>query len=452
METVKRSCLRWLLFYAVVAALLATMVYIRFPNPGVAIGIGVVAGFFLFMSVGYVVAIGARSAEKKLIRRGIHGERPADGEKIAVIGKISSSFESLEAPISKRRCVAYEYKAYTGDNEAAATYQGFHLVPLTIEGPRGSIRLLAAPELAFPEEKFTRMEHYQNLRDYIARTTFIKRTGIDIKGSLEHLKTVLADDDGRIHYDVHQEMTLNPQYTEDVTQMRITERILESGESICAIGRYSAARNALVPDPTAMMHPVKILKGEPHEVAGKVKGSSCFEGVLSCGCLLPLILGALIGLAVIPLDAIEQRFPKKDPSWQEVAVERWVKREVTPRLPAGMKSQGEYSILLDRGAARGKLTTGDTTIRLERASAKRNGDAIELTLTPAGEATAGVVAVIGSDKRVASLRILNGPPLQAADAELETFGVSPEGVSGRLIYLSPEHKLRAAFSAALEAE
>src|SRR5687767_2233107 len=133
MESLKQSCLRWIIFFAILVLLLSAVVYLRFPNPGAALGIGFVAAFMLFMGVAYLISIGTRSAEKRLIRRGIHGERPADGEKIAVLGRISSSFESLEVPISKRRCVAYEYKAFIGENEAAATYHGFQLLPLTIE-------------------------------------------------------------------------------------------------------------------------------------------------------------------------------------------------------------------------------------------------------------------------------------------------------------------------------
>src|SRR5688500_6584564 len=112
--------------------------------------------------------------------------------------------------------------------------------------------------------------------------------------------------------------------------MRLTEKTLSSGEQICAIGRYSAARNALVPDPKALLHPVKIVKGEPEKVDREVQGATTRDSCLSCGCLLPLILGAIIGLAVVPLDAIEQMFPNKNPSWQEIEIERWVKREVRP--------------------------------------------------------------------------------------------------------------------------
>lgn len=455
MESLKKSCLRWGLFYVVIALLVSAVVYMRFPSPGKALAIGFIAGFFLMMAIAYPIGILMRRGEANLVRRGIAGGRPNDGEKIAVFGNISSSVESLEAPISKRRCVAYEYKGYattyssqSGSSKHTA-YEGFQLIPVTIEGPRGSIRLLAAPDLAFPEETQSRLEVYQNFRDYIAQTQFSKRGVGNIKAAIAELKNLLTDDDGRIRYDYVNVTSLDGA-DEDVANLQLTEKILASGEPVCAIGRYSAARNGLVPDPKAIMHPVKLVKGGPDEVLRTVTHGGCRDTFLSLGCLIPVIAGAIIGLAILPLDAIEQLFPKKDASWQEIQLERWVKREVRPRLPESMKEKGEYSIMLERGQARGKLTSGGATTQLTRARAARAGDSIEVTLTPGDAATSGVVLLLRGDRSVESLRVINGLPLTAADVEIENLAIDEYSVIGRVIYLSPEHKLRAAFNARFE--
>jgi|GEM_PF-3555517 len=428
MESLKRSCLRWTIGYVVVSLLLAALVYIRFPRLQVALGSGFAAAILVWFTVAYLFGIRARRAEGRLIRRGMREGRPEDGEKIAVVGTISSSFETVEAPITGRSCVAYEYKALAGDNQQYAAYEGFALVPLSIDGPRGSIRLLATPELAFDFDTPTRIEQYERLRDYISRTQFTFETGIDIKARFAHLKTVVADDDGRIRYDIRHDPA------PDVDGLRLQEKILAPGEHIVAIGRYSAARNALVPDATQLMHPVKIRKGEPDKLA-RTTGRDLVDAMMGCGCLLPVVIAALIGLASVPLEAIEQMFPKKEASWTEIRVERWLQKTLRPKLAGILDEPAEYAIVLERGEARGKLSVGDTTVALTRASAVRDGDAVEVSLT-GDDASSGVIARL-REKRIESLRLLGGGTIDAAYANVETLAAYQDTMNGRLLLLSP---------------
>ncbi|PYQ26899.1 MAG: hypothetical protein DMF56_22225 [Acidobacteria bacterium] len=438
MNSLKKSCLRWTLVYLILGALLSWLVYQRVPQTKLALGCGFGAAVLVWFSIGYVAGIGARRAEARMMETAMRGERPSDGEKIAVVGTIASSFETLEAPMSKRRCVAYEYKAIPETAEEMSVIDGFALVPLSIDGPRGSIRLLASPDLDFPFEVSSRLEQYDNFREYIAQTQFEQLPGINIKRDLARLKTVLADDDGRIHYD-----TMRTQDV-DVSKMKLEEKILAPGEHVVAIGRYSAAKNALVPDADAILYPVKITKGEPKSVKQRGRGKDVFEMFLGCGCLVPVLIAAILGLANLSLDAIEQQFPAKDPSWTEVRVERWIRRDVRPLLSS---QQSEYAITLPEDAARGKLTANGKTLQLTRASAKRDDDVIEVRLLTDGNE--GVVARIRRDHTIASLQILGGGAFNAADAEMETFAFDDERVNGRITALSPGDgpKLRAMFRA-----
>jgi len=188
---------------------------------------------------------------------------------------------------------------------------------------------------------------------------------------------------------------------------------------------------------------VKITKGDLPAIAKRGRGQDFLEGCLGCGCLLPVIAGAIIGLAAVSLDQLEQRFAQKDPSWTEVKVERWVRREVRPRL-ASMSDRNEYAITLEEGQARGKMTVNGATYRLTRARARRDGDAIEVTLSTEG----GEQSVIA--------RVRNGVleslgPSRFADAELETWAAGEEGCNGRITALSPGDgpKLRVMFRAPL---
>jgi len=72
------------------------------------------------------------------------------------------------------------------------------------------------------------------------------------------------------------------------------EARLEQGAPVCAFGRYSAAREALVPDPTAPLFAIDLKAGAPGNVLRDLRSHTTFN----------LLMGALfstIGLAVAAL-------------------------------------------------------------------------------------------------------------------------------------------------------
>jgi hypothetical protein len=440
MSGLKQSCLRWTIFYLIVAAVVSALVYLRFPVVKVAAIGGLVGGFFLWMGIAYIIGMGDRRAEVKSIRRGMQGGRPEDGEKVAVVGMAGSSMDAFESPMTKKRCVLYEYKILPPGNEQAGIYEGFALAPMTIEGPRGSIRLMAAPELTFPHQNITRMEQRENARAYIERTQFMVRKGVEIGKEIDHLKSVLADDDGRIRYDIHR-----PDLSQrDLSLLALQEKTIAPGEPIVAIGRYSAARNALVPDPAALLHPVKILKGNGAEVIRQLRGRDRIDGCMSCGCLTLVSVAALVGLLVFPLDAIEQMFPKKDPTWAEVKLERALDRKVRPKLAGTpLAREGETTIVMELGQARGKVTVGDVTHPLATSSARRDGNVIEVMLD------GRVQLRIREDESVESLTLVGEHSVPPEEVELRTLSIDANEVSGRVTYLPQRDGplLRATFRA-----
>lgn len=437
MQSLLRGCLRWIALYVVVAALLAGLVYARLPVLTVAIGVGLIAGIFAWLGLAYILgAIFNKGEDARLIRKAMEGGRPEDGEKVAVIGSVSSGFETHEAPISRRRAVAYEYKVLPEGRQQAGVFDGFALAPMSIEGPRGSIRILAAPDLAFPHDTLNEPQHRRALDEYIARTQWTEHAGVDIQRELAHLKTVLADDDGRIRYDIRRDMAPS----DDLARMTIREKVIAPGEKVVAIGHYSATRGGLVPHTDAIVHSVRILKGDADEVLRGTRSSGVGNVLLGCGCLTPVLLAAIAALALVPLDAIEQMRSDKEPSWTEVRVERWIERNVRSRFEQ-LRPSGQVSILLDQGQARGRLDD----VRLTRAEAMQEGDAIDLTLRT-DDATQGVVVRLRGD-RIESARVIDGPPIPASEIEVEQLSRDEEQIIGRIRYLSKERNLRVAFRA-----
>jgi hypothetical protein len=177
---------------------------------------------------------------------------------------------------------------------------------------------------------------------------------------------------------------------------------------------------------------------------------------MSCGCLLPVLLAAFLAVAILPLEAIEQMLPKKDPSWTEVKLERAFNRKVRPKLAGTpLAQQGEVTVELEGlGEARGKLTVGDTTYPLGASAATRRGDAVEVLLMSAADArerSPGVELRIRPDRTVASLRIGGVESVTPEDVELGAVSIAEDEIRGRVTYLEARDgpRLRAMFRAPL---
>ncbi len=440
MKSLARTCILWFVLYLALATLVGAVVYERFPRPQVAAIAGLAAGFFIWVSLGYITGVKTKGAEARKLRKAIDGGRPEDGERVAVAGVASGSLDFLESPISRKRCLVYEYKAIPPENQSLAAWEGFALVPMSIDGRSGMVRVLAAPELEFPSEAVGSHEHWKNFREYVARTTYIQHGSVDFKRDFAHLKEIDTDSDGRIRDDVRS------MDRDDLENMTLSEKIIAPGDKVVAYGLFSSARGGLVPDEKAVLRSVKIFKGEPEELLRKVARRRPVDLLMGCGCLLPVILAAIIGIMTVPLPAIEQIFPEKDPSWLEVRAEKKVREEVTR---AGfMPNTGAPSIQLDDGAARGKVTRQGVTSHWDHARATRHGLNVEVVIT--GDAST-LTARFDKDGTLQWIELGNAV-LPVSEVGLEQVEIEENEIRGRLTYLTPKDdpSLRVTFRALIE--
>ena len=440
MKSLARTCLLWFVLYLALAALAGAVVYERFPRLQAAVVAGLAAGFFLWVSLGYLTGVKTKGNEARQLRKAIDGERPEDGERVAVAGIATGSFEFLESPISRKRCLVYEYKAMPPENESLAAWEGLALVPMTIEGRSGPVRILAAPELSSPGEAVGSAEHWNNFREYVARTTYLQHGSIDFKRDFAHFKEINTDSDGRIRDDVR---NLD---RDDLETMVLSEKIVAPGDKVVAFGLFSSNHGGLVPDEKAVMRSVKIFKGEPEELLRKVTRRRPIDLLMGCGCLLPVIVAAIAAIVTMPLPAIEQIFPEKDPSWLEVRVEKKV-REETAR--AGLlPNRGTPSIELEPGTARGKVTLRGVTSRWTHARAIRHGLNVEVVLT--GQASP-LDMRFDKDGTLQWIELGNAE-LPAGDVSVEQIEIAENEIRGRITYLTPKNdpSLRVTFRASIE--
>jgi len=439
MKTLARTCILWSVLYLVLAALVGAAIYERAPILQAAVIGGFVAGFFLWIGLGFMAGMRNKGVEARQLRQAIDGERPKDGERVAVAGVVSGSMESLESPITRKRCLAYEYKAMAPENQSLGVWEGFALAPMTIEGRGGGVRILAAPELDFAGEAVGSHEHVEHFREYVDRTTFYEHTNIDFKRDLGHLREINTDDDGRIRDDLHS-LDRN-----DIENLTLSEKTVAAGEKVVAYGLFSSARGGLVPDEKAMMRPVKIVKGEPEDLLRKASRGGPADMLKGCGCLMIVLVAAIVGIIALPLPAIEQMFPEKDPSWFEVRTEKKVRDLVTR---AGlMPHTGTVAITFDRGIARGKVTMHGVTSQWERAQAVRQGEDVEVTLLGNAEP---LKLRFGKDGTLLEI-VFGSTTLPAGEVVTEQMEIDENEILGRITYLTEKNdpSLRVSFRAGM---
>ena len=247
MAGIVRTCLIALVGW--IAAGVAIYVYLesagvpgRSAAPG-AIAIG--ASFCVVIAVNYVIAVFEVVRERALLAGAAGGARPADGKWVAVHGPIRSD-QLLRAPISGFACVAYEYRISREERgprnstREVTCFEGNALAASSITTPHGTIRLLAVPRLDLP---MTRIDVDDALENAIA---FIQATSFETAATPKEERTTAeqesTDDDGVFRKDKSHGVI-------DLHQCLFDERFIQQGETVCAFGRYSQARGAIVPHP-----------------------------------------------------------------------------------------------------------------------------------------------------------------------------------------------------------
>ena len=447
MSSLARSCLRAFVLYVFCAIAVGIVVYHRLPVIAAVIWSSMIAGFFLWLAINYLLAIPRSVIDWWRMRA---GAKPRDGKRSAIVGPIRQSGTSLHSPFTRQACVAYHYKIVSMAGENPSTdYEGFALAPSSIATEEGQIRILAYPELEIPWERVTGEEAKTRARDFIDSTAFTNVRQKGIKGAMAALTELLADDDGTIRYDHRMEPV-----TEDLGKCMLEERVLLSGDNVCAIGRYSDERRALVPDPGSIVNALTIRKGTPASFRrGQIRkaiGSAIGVIVLLAG----LAVAAGVFLTQVPMDKVEQMKPDRRFFWEEVKLEHWIEKNFRKTPDSGPM----YFLELCDHCATGLLQAGGKTIELKHAEgwenaeqrvvhlAGRQGDLDGVKLTYDKKKRGGKVAIVINGKAFAV------PEDWLVPSDVQTSLHTNETLDGRVRVVAPNDaiRLRASFRAPLE--
>jgi hypothetical protein len=332
----------WLVLWVVLAGAVAFVVERRIGRHAPAVFACAVAGFIALLGFTHLARFRSRLSELWLIRKGMSGDEPTEGERFAAIGPITPvGGTRLVSPVTRTPAVAYSYLI-------AGKWLGVALVPSSIRSGAHSIRLLGFPQLAFPNVRVTGEAAVRHAEEYVRTTEFPKEVN---------------KDDGTVRRD--QGPSTKPH---SLKRAIFYEQVVKPGDTVCAIGTYSAARGTL--------SSVRLEKWEP----GRMMFSRVFAlggSLMNAAVMLALVAAALTALyAFIPLNA-----PK--PSWFEVRFEDLLDEHVRqpifradllpiPRVEAGT--------ILVPGEARGRIRTSAGEANITRANAKVSEGGLEIFL------------------------------------------------------------------------
>ncbi|MEO8432127.1 MAG: hypothetical protein ABI592_11510 [Acidobacteriota bacterium] len=230
-------------------------------SPPGTLAISVFAGFFLFLCWSFLVAILQPVRERKSLRDGMAGHRPADGQLAGVAGTIDAVGETVRAPLSGRDCVAWEYEIFRTERQGkhlrkVTYFEGTALVPSVISTPAGDFRLLAVPEFDLPQESFEPGPATRDIRRHIAAAR------IETEQPRGTLKKRWTDDDGAYRREERLPVDLDQV---PFAQCVFRERSIRRGERVYAFGLFSEARGGIVPDPN-WGRITRVMKGDAASV------------------------------------------------------------------------------------------------------------------------------------------------------------------------------------------
>ncbi|HEX9943166.1 MAG TPA: ankyrin repeat domain-containing protein [Thermoanaerobaculia bacterium] len=273
----KKGCLLWLLQLAALVGLYYLAFRDRFTPPADWIG-ALAGGFFLLLAIGAFRNVAIARRNRARLDRALAGVPFEDGQQVAAIGPIMALGAPIESPFSRTPCVVYSYdvshesttRTSRGtETSAAKDFSGFALTPCVVNAPGGNVRILGFPTLeGFAEEPQRGDEAFTNAESYLRSTPFER---IGITKIFSQVKDLLTDEDGYIRKDWRM---AGEGFQLDPEEHTLNEQVVEDGETVCALGRYSAEKGGLIPGFSQGGEGLTLIRGGREEAEKRLKGNA----------------------------------------------------------------------------------------------------------------------------------------------------------------------------------
>jgi hypothetical protein len=267
---VAKGCVTFILIYAGTALLyfFVLQYFSSSPDNFISALFGSFFGLLFFGAIRSVLVLGL---EEKTIRKYQGHSVFEDGKYVAAIGPVHPVGEPLTSPLKKRKCISYEYDIYrrvidsSEDSHKESDFTGFARIPGVVRTNAGDVKLLEYMDLSrFPEHDLEYDEVHENAIEYFSRTHFedLKsgfRAGLSEAGNIfEEVKNMPRSD------------RWNPA-AELEREHYITERCVEVGQEVCALGIYSSDAGALVSEPGSDEYTCQLIPGNAKQALSLLK-------------------------------------------------------------------------------------------------------------------------------------------------------------------------------------
>jgi hypothetical protein len=185
---------------------------------------------------------------------------PADGQRIAVCGRLKPLTTALRAPFSHTDCVAYNYgishtEWRTKTTVSVPHFAGLALTPSAVDSELGRIRILTFPIF----ERFgagSDPRWLDNARQYVETTTFEEAPEGAILSDLTSVRELVTNDSGSVRRDTRYIAG------SDLAKLDLSEMSAGMNEEVCLIGLYSAERSGVIRDTKA----TRLIRGSRNDV------------------------------------------------------------------------------------------------------------------------------------------------------------------------------------------
>lgn len=269
-----KGCVLRLALYLPILVLCIVLFSIRAPFPTLVLNpeaegmaLAPVAAFFFWFAILY--SLDARRARTDLdTARAALGRGLRDGESAIVCGTVAERGPLLEAPFTGESCVGYHYVVQhnAGGRMGTVTdHEGCALAPFVIQGPLGALAVLAPPgKEVFYEIPFQTLrgdDAFAHAERYLQATDFGQPGGL--LGTVSRRET--TDGPGSFRQD------LSNGAPPDLRACTFRQKVLRPRDEVHVAGIHSVARQAIEPDPDAIMKPLHVVPGGEGSLARKVR-------------------------------------------------------------------------------------------------------------------------------------------------------------------------------------
>jgi len=283
----KKGCLLWFVKLAVLVGIYYWVLHGRVSPPADRIG-ALAGGFFLLLTIGSFQNVSIALRNRRRLEAALAGAPFEPGKQVAAIGPIQALGAPVESPFTKTKCVLYSCdishvsRTQGSTDHDSKDFSSLCLTPCAVYAPGGTVRILGYPVLqGFPETPRHDPEVLANAETYLRSTQFEK---VGILQVFSQVKDLLTDQDGYIRKDLR--LTDDPDLHLDPSIHTLKEQVVPDGETVCAIGYYSAEKDGLIPGFTKGGEGLTLIRGGEEAARKALKGNVWQYVAIGIGLLL----------------------------------------------------------------------------------------------------------------------------------------------------------------------